>query len=230
MNCAFGQCNQFIFRGRYPCPGIIFFNVNETAFCSSGMAPSENNIISGLKKGEAKAFAWMYKVYYNRLFYFAKQLIADEQEAQDIISGVLIKLWHKRTDFDNMPAIRAFLYIAVRNACFDFLKYSKRLASNKKDFQYWTDDKEDEVLHLMIKAELLQEIVAEIEKLPPQYQAVCKLSFFEGLANDEIAEKLQLSVKTVRNIKALAVKEIKTMFLQRKLVLLAAAFSGWLHH
>jgi len=194
------------------------------------MAPSENNIINGLKKGDAKVFAWMYKLYYNRLLYFAKQLIADEQEAQDIISGVFIKLWHKRADFGSMPSVRAFLYVAVRNACFDFLKYSKRLAARQKDFQYWAEDKEEEVLHLMLKAELLQEIVAEIEKLPPQYQAVCKLSFFEGLANDEIAEKLELSVKTVRNIKAMAVKEIKTVFLQRKLFLLAAAFSGYLHH
>ncbi|HEY4194890.1 MAG TPA: RNA polymerase sigma-70 factor [Mucilaginibacter sp.] len=194
------------------------------------MTPSENNMINGLKKGDAKAFAWIYNLYYNRLLYFAKQLIADEQEAQDIISGVFIKLWHKRADFDNLPGIRAFLYIAVRNACFDFLKYSKRLATRQKDFLYWAEDKEEEVLHLMLKAELLQEIVTEIEKLPPQYQAVCKLSFFEGLTNDEIAEKLQLSVKTIRNIKAMAVNEIKTVFLKRKLFLLAAAFSGCFYH
>jgi len=192
------------------------------------MSTSESNIISGLKRGDTAAFAYIYKLYYSRLIYFAKQLVADESEAQDIVSGAFIKLWQRHADFDHLSNVKAFLYIAVRNACFDFLKYAKRLAGNKKDYAYWTDDKEEEILHLMLKAELLQEIVAEIEKLPPQYQAVCKLSFFEGLPNDDIAQRLGISVKTVRNIKALAVKEIQTHFLQRKLLPLVIVFTGCL--
>jgi len=192
------------------------------------MSPSESNIINGLKRGDTDAFAYIYKLYYSRLVYFAKQLVADEPEAQDIVSGAFIKLWQRHAGFDHLSNVKAFLYIAVRNASFDFLKYAKRLAGNKKGYAYWTDDKEEEILHLMLKAELLQEIVAEIEKLPPQYQAVCKLSFFEGLRNDDIAQRLGISVKTVRNIKALAVKQIQTQFLQRKLISLAFVFSACL--
>jgi len=192
------------------------------------MSQSETNIITGLKRGDTDAFAYIFKLYYTRLIYFAKQLVADEFEAQDIVSGVFVKLWQKHADFDHLSNIKAFLYIAVRNACFDYLKYVRRQADNKKGYAYWTDDKEEEILHLMFKAELLQEIVAEIDKLPPQYQAVCKLSFFEGLPNDDIAQRLNLSVKTVRNIKALAVKEIQTSFLQRKLLSIVIVVSGCL--
>jgi RNA polymerase sigma-70 factor (ECF subfamily) len=192
------------------------------------MSPAENNIISGFKKGDAKAFAYIYDLYYGRLIFFAKRLIEDEQEAEDIVSGVFIKLWQKHTDFDSLPNIKAFLYIAVRNACLDFLRHAKRQAANKKDFLYWSEDREEEILYLMLRTELLHEIATEIEKLPESYRAVCRLSFFEGLPNDQIAERLQLSVKTVRNIKALAVKQIQMVFLRKKLLLFILALSGQL--
>ena len=190
------------------------------------MSPSESNIISGLKRGDAKAFGYLYKLYYNRLLFFAKQLTDDEPEAQDIVSGVFMKLWNKQADFDHLSNIKAFLYIAVRNSCFDFLKQAKRVADNKKEFRYWADDKEEAALHLMMRAELLQEISTEIDKLPPKYQAVCKLSFYEGLKSEEIADALQLSVKTVRNIRALAVKQIQTVFLKKRLFWFVLAISG----
>jgi len=190
------------------------------------MLPLENNIIIGLKEGDTIAFADIYKLYYTRLIFFAKQLVADKSEAEDIVSGVFVKLWQKHTDFDSLVNVKAFLYIAVRNASFDFLKYARRQSVNKKDFAYWTDDKEEEIIHLMLKSELLQEIVTEIHKLPPQYQAVCELSFFEGLPNHEIADRLGISIKTVRNIKALAVNDIQAVFLRRRLLTLMAVVSG----
>lgn len=192
------------------------------------MLSSEHNIITGLKEGNTRAFAEIYKLYYSRLIFFAKQLVADASEAEDIVSGVFVKLWQKHTDFDSLANLKAFLYVAVRNASFDFLKYARRQSVNKKDYAYWTDDKEEEILHLMLKSELLQEIVSEIDKLPAQYQAVCKLSFFEGLPNDEIALRLGISIKTVRNIKALAVKQIQAVFLQRRLLSIAVVVSGCL--
>ena len=80
----------------------------------------------------------------------------------------------------------------------------------------------------MLKSELLQQIVAEIDRLPSQYQSVCKLSFFEGLSNDEIAARLEISIKTVRNIKALAVKEIQSVFVRRHLLSLGIIICSYM--
>ena len=175
-------------------------------------------ILSAFKKRDSHAFAYIFKLHHKPLCYFAEKLLGEQQEAEDIVADSFMKLWAKHADFESFAAIKSFLYVTTRNACFNFLKYSKRVSASQKDYSYWSNNKEEEILHIMFKAELLAELSREIESLPKKCRNIFKLSFFDGLSTTEIAEKLGLSDQTVRNQKSKAVQLIKTAFFKRNLL------------
>jgi len=186
------------------------------------MSVSDSNIIERLRKGDEKAFEYVFNLYRARLCFFADKLVGDPDEVEDIVSDTYMKLWERRDRFDNLTSIKAFLYIAVRNQCFDFLKYNKRVRDSKKDYAYWASH-QDEMDLLMFQSELAHKLSEEIERLPEKCRVIVKLAYYEGLSSEEIAQKLNLSIKTVWNQKVTAVNKLRTDFLKRKLLPLAVA-------
>ncbi|HMK25589.1 MAG TPA: RNA polymerase sigma-70 factor [Chitinophagaceae bacterium] len=183
------------------------------------MVQEEIKIITRFKQRDAKAFAYIFKLHRKALVYFAEKIVGIREEAEDIVADSFMKLWAKHNDFDHLSQIKSFLYVVTRNSCLNFLKYSKRVSASQKEFSYWANDKEEEILHIMYRAELLTELNSEIEILPQKMREVFELSFFQELPSGEIANKLGLSVKTVRNQRAKAVHLIKAAFLKRNLAI-----------
>ena len=130
------------------------------------MDQGELNIIAAFKEKDAKAFAYIFKLHRKALVYFAEKILGIREEAEDIVADSFMKLWEKHADFETLAQIKSFLYVVTRNSCLNFLKYSKRVSASQKEFSYWADNKEEEILHIMYQAELLREINCEIEILP----------------------------------------------------------------
>jgi len=180
--------------------------------------PLENDIIDSFKKGGPEALQSLLKQFYSPLCLFAERLLADRAAAEDIVGESFIKLWNKRTNFESTQNIKAFMYITVRNACLNHLKQSKRESLSKKQLAYLTGEKEEFVLNEMIRAEVLKEIMQEINKLPEQCRKVLKLGYLEGLKNQEIADLMNISVHTVKNQKARAIQLLKIRLRDRDLM------------
>jgi RNA polymerase sigma-70 factor (ECF subfamily) len=178
---------------------------------------SNEDVIRAFTKRDAKAFAFIFRLHRKPLVYFAEKILGIREEAEDIVADSFMKLWAKHADFDSLPEIKSFLYITTRNACLNFLKYSKRVSSLQKEYSYWVD-KEIEILHLMHMAEMLAELKKEVDLLPRKCMNIFRLAFYEGLDTNAIARKLGLSVKTVRNQKAKAVQLIRVSALKKNLL------------
>src|SRR5215831_4289447 len=161
--------------------------------------------ITQFQKGNREAFDSIYNTHYASLYYFAKRFVVDRQDAEDVVAETFIKLWRLRENFESAQSIKAFLFITCRNGCLDFLRADQRLNNNKKDFTYIAmQDSELTIAQDEVKAELLKKLYEEIEKLPPKCKQIFKMAYFEGLKNDEIAERLQLHYQTVKNQKVRA--------------------------
>jgi RNA polymerase sigma-70 factor (family 1) len=151
----------------------------------------------------------LFKDQYRPLVYFADKIISNQYEAEDIVSESFVKLWNKRSDFPNKTAAKSFLYLVVRNSCFDYLKKQKRLFKKESGYFVWTDDVEQDISFLIMQAETLKEITNMIENLPVKKREICKLAYFEGLSTEEISDRLGIPIKTVRNQRALGINIIK---------------------
>lgn len=176
--------------------------------------------IAAFRNGDALAFEGLFRMHYPSLCYFALQFVGERAEAEDIARESYVKLWQARDGFNHAKAIQSFLYVTTRNACINHLKRQKTRVAYQDELAYLEENKrEDLVLNRMIRAEFMQEIYAEIEKLPAQRRAVFKMAYFEGLKNDEIADRLKLSVFTVKFHKAKALATLRVRFSSRQLAL-----------
>lgn len=183
-------------------------------------------IIAEFQKGDPQAFSSFFNLHYRSLCYFASQLVGTPPDAEDIVKDTYVKLWQKHADFATSQNIKAFLYITTRNACLNFLRHEQVKESSKKQLIYLEEEKgEEHVLNQMIKAELMREIYAEIEKLPGKRKEVFKLSYVEGMKNDEIAKHMGISIHTVKEHKGKALQFLRMRFSDRQLVVFMVALA-----
>lgn len=176
----------------------------------------EDVVIALMNKGNEKALEMIFKKYHLALFYFARQYLDNSQAAEDIVAETFITLWRKRNDFNCLPAIKSFLYTAVKNACLNQLKQERRHAASHKEIEYLSGRQEEYFAdHRLIKAELLHKIWQDIEQLPPVRRRIFKMLYLEGLNSFEVARTLQISVDTVRVQKARALHTLRTLIKQR---------------
>jgi RNA polymerase sigma-70 factor (ECF subfamily) len=175
------------------------------------------DIIVRFKKGDARALTYIFKQYHKALCYFATQLVKDEQEARDIVADSFMKLWQRHPHFDAIEKIRSFLYTSTRNACFNHIKHVQRRTVSHAEIAYLGNDMEDYIQSRMIKAELMQKILLEIEALPPIRRKIFKMIYLQDLSIFEIATKLNISVDTVRVQKARALHFLRSTVLRKGL-------------
>lgn len=178
------------------------------------MFPDGLDIADKLRKGNTHALQAIHCLFYPALRNFATNLLRDSQAAEDILTEVFVMLWQKHADFDSLSNIKAFLFISTRNACINYVKKQKRDSLWKDELSiYLSDDREEFVLNEMIRAEILQQIYEEVESLPAQCRMIFKMSFMEGFTNPQIAEKLNISLSTVKNhkVKALYLLRIRIL-------------------
>ena len=174
----------------------------------------EKDVIEGLKNGDRKALASVFNLYHKSLCYFVKQVVNDNEQAEEIVADAFIKLWQKNTDFNQLAEIKLFLFMIVRSSCANARQY---LYKSDKQIPELLSQTENYVDSKMIKAGILQIFLEEIEKLPPIRQKIFKMSFLEDLSIFEIAEKLQVTIDTVRVQKAKALHSICSVMIEKKL-------------
>ena len=178
------------------------------------------DLINEFQKGDPHAFTYFFQLHYRPLCYFASQLVGNQQDAEDIVKDTYVKLWQKHPDFATPQNIKAFLYITTRNACLNFLRHLQVKESSRKELLYLEEEKGQElIINQMIRAELMQEIYTEIEKLPEKRRMVFKMAYLEGLKNDEIADQMRISIHTVKEHKGKALQFLRLRFSDKNIIL-----------
>jgi RNA polymerase sigma-70 factor (family 1) len=181
-------------------------------------AVMQKGFMQRFNQGDPDAIRDIFQEFYRSLCYFANQLIHNQQEAEDIAIDSIIKLLEKRGDFDNILNIRSFLFVSTRNSCFDFLRSEQRHGNSHKELLYLQGEAEEQVENEMIKARVLQEIYTKVEVLPPQCRKVFKLIFFEGLSTSQIAQRMNITARTVLNQKARAIQLLRGTLINKDML------------
>ena len=167
-------------------------------------------ILDEFNNGNGEAFATLYNSLHDTVYSFAKKFTVSAEDAQDIVADTFYKLWTLRGSFKTPGKLKSFLFTTVKNACLDYLKHKKIVATHHHNIlRALLSQKEEDTEPDWITMVLLQTIREEIEKLPGQRRLIFKLAYLEGLKNQEIASMLKITEKTVRNQKTKALQRLR---------------------
>ena len=156
-----------------------------------------------------QAYNELFLALFPDIFRFASGFVRSKNMAEEIISDVFIKIWEKRRDLELIVNLKVYCYVIVKNLAQQYLKNQKRHSTvNIDDFSGSLPDVYINPEQLMISSEMVDFIQKAIDALPAQ----CKMVFILIKENDfkykEVAEILGISVKTVENHLAIALKKI----------------------
>lgn len=141
-------------------------------------------------------FDELFRTYYPTAVLFAQKLVKEPNAAKDIAQQVFTKIYEKRKEIKIETSFKAYLFRAIRNTAFTYLKkeqthlrHSEAAFSLKDTATIDNDPLEYE--------ELVNKLQELIGKLPPRCQQIFKMNRLEGKKNKEIAIELGLSIRTV---------------------------------
>jgi RNA polymerase sigma-70 factor (family 1) len=160
---------------------------------------------------DQQAYRELYTSLYSYLFGFAKTIVQSRESAEEVVSDVFIKLWERRKELEKIENLKVYLYVATRNIAFNYLDKQKRNSTNSIDdveAEFTSIDFDPE--QMLITADMLALIQKAIDQLPPKCKIIFKLAKEDGLKYREVAEVLNISIKTVENQLAIALYKIGT--------------------
>jgi RNA polymerase sigma-70 factor (family 1) len=162
------------------------------------LQPTEQEYWQLISQGDKKAYEHVFKTYYQPLCHYCCSLLKDIDEAEEVVQTVFYNLWSKRESLQISSSIKSYVYRAVHNDSMNRIKHGKVKKMYAQDYKSSMGNSHSGTDVLEAK-ELSSRIHAAIDSLPEQCGHVFRLSRFENLKYSEIAEQLDISVKTVEN-------------------------------
>ena len=176
----------------------------------SGQDCDDKLLVIRIRNDSKDAFRLLYDRYNKKLYYFSLRYLQDKEEAKELVQSIFINVWEHRKSLDETMSVKSYIFRSTVNYIYNYLKKKAIRARfveaelQKGELQsYHTYDQ-------IFFHDLENSINSIVETLPPQQQKIFQLSRFEGLSHEEIAKRLDLSIRTVENQIYRALKIIKS--------------------
>jgi RNA polymerase sigma-70 factor (ECF subfamily) len=158
---------------------------------------------------DALAYKELFMLYHSRLINFSFSIIQSRELAEEVVSDVFLKIWNNRSTLARVENFHLYIYICTKNLSINGLLKNRR----EKTFSIDEMVVEMQSIHmdphqLMITSEMYKRLQLAINELPPKCRLIFKLIKEDGLKYKEVAELLNLSVKTIENQMTIAIKKL----------------------
>jgi RNA polymerase sigma-70 factor, ECF subfamily len=163
------------------------------------VAKSNSELILLIQKDDQVAFYHLYERYCRRLYGFVLRYIKQKEDAEEIVQEVFVKIWESRNKIDAYSSFESFLFTIAYNNTISMLR---KRTNEKKYLEHLLalqhpDDLPDLIDEIHFN-ELNDRIQLLLNELTPRQKEIYQMSREEGLSHDEIANKLDISVNTVK--------------------------------
>ncbi|MEA5459288.1 RNA polymerase sigma-70 factor [Arcicella sp. LKC2W] len=170
----------------------------------------DSDILLAIRQGNERVFETIFKKHYQTLCNYACGILKDMDDAEEVVQSIFLKFWEQREEIEINVSLKSYLYRAVHNTCLNRLKHLKIQETYRQYVGDYLENTHDSATDILDKVELESRIANALEKLPEQCRLIFKMSRFEELKYQEIADRLGLSIKTVENQIGKALKIMRT--------------------
>ena len=163
---------------------------------------------------QKKEFEKIYTRFFNFFYDVAYRFLNHEEDAEGIVQEAFIKLWESKMFAKPESEIRNYLFILIRNRCLNLLRSKRKRFVDTDSHEYLLTSINYKLLNetgedILLYQELFEKIQSSISNLSPKCKEVFCLSRIDDLSNQEISERLDISIKAVEANITRALKKLK---------------------
>jgi RNA polymerase sigma-70 factor (ECF subfamily) len=168
----------------------------------------ENDLFEKINESNVEAFETLFHTYYGYLCLYATKILKNDAAAEEIVQDFFVKLWEKRLTLTIETSINNYLFRSIKNLCLNYIQHNKvkikhaQTSISENNLSETFDDNYFEI-------DLAEKIETGILSLPKKRREIFRLSRENGLKYREIAQKLNISIKTVEAQMGLAIKTLR---------------------
>lgn len=159
--------------------------------------------VEKIKQGDPAAFRDLFKCFYPKMMALACRFV-DEQIAKDLVQEVFTSYWEQKSLVE-VENIQSLLYKCVQNNCLNYLKhqtiveeYASRIRIAEARIAFLDEETDtNDVLKQVMEHDLREQIDLSVNKLPPKTAEAFRLCYYRDLSHKEIADMMNISVRTV---------------------------------
>jgi len=164
-------------------------------------------LISDLKNGSEISFEKAYMLWHKKVYAYFLGKTKSEYMSEELVQLTFIKLWNSRHTLNETIAFEAQMFTIARTTMLDFLRQQARRQRLIEEITPLSEERSEPLW----ESDLESRITTSIDKLPPTRKEVFLLNRFEGFSNKQIAEKLDISPRTVEKHMSLALRQLKSL-------------------
>lgn len=181
--------------------------------------PSDIELLQRIQQDDAQAFETLFRRMWEPLFLFAYKRLKSSSDAEDVVQQVFMSIWERRKTARITTSFSNYLFTAVRYEVIDQLTLMSKTPGKIEYVEEHILPAFNETAAQLMAKELDSEISEYIDSMPRQMQNIFRLSREEQLTPREIAERLKISEKTVRNQLSIAVNHLRPLVKESLLLL-----------
>lgn len=173
------------------------------------MLPDDYYLVKQMQEHDSQlAFTHLYKKYGRAVYVLCYYYLRSAELAEDALQDIFFKIWDKRHTKDKNTPFRNFLFTIAKNHLLNILK-SQHYYENVEDYvNYVIDDSSDKEIKIL-KEKRLDDVQQAIRGLSPQKRRVVEMKLYHNSTNQEVADKLAISVNTVKSLYTSALHDLR---------------------
>ena len=170
---------------------------------------NEEIIIRQMKEGNQLAFTLLFNEYSKQVYSLAFKYLYNRELAEDVVQNVFFKIWEKKKDIDESRPFNRYLFTILKNDLLNVLRDKDKEIFRISDNLNLLNTLANETEEPELDEEQLRLVRRAIEQLSPQKRKIVELKISGKYSNQEIADKLNLSINTIKFQYSQALKELR---------------------
>ena len=186
---------------------------------------TEKLLFEAIRNDDKISYEKVFREFYRPMVAYAFRFLGELPDSESIVQDVFLRLWLKRKEIMITTSLQNYLFRSVKNHCINYIDHEKI----KSGYQKMVIDHESdrsEYSEFFLEFGLRQKIEEAIAALPENRQEIFRMAREEGLKYREIADKLNLSVKTVETQMTLSLRQLRDSLKQYRNMVMFFLFSG----
>ncbi|WP_044220304.1 RNA polymerase sigma factor [Chitinophaga pinensis] len=176
--------------------------------------PEEQELLRQIARGDESAYTLVFNHYSKQVFNVAMLYLKDTTPAREVVQEVFLKIWLKRETMSDVEDLTGYLFILTRNHIYDNFKKQANLLKALDSFIQLQPAAIADTDHRLQQHQYDHLLNKAVSSLPPERKKVY-IARKEGLSNEEISHKMNISIHTVKKQMQLAVQTVRSFVKQQ---------------